>query len=122
MNILVIYDDTERAHACLTRFTPDYDFELLECDISSNDESVIKFLSSKTIYGQIIIGGESVDKRNMTKNKFVPYTALKMIKDTVVDISTTKITLVSPDHDFLNKGKYIADGLNLTVETHHIPD
>lgn len=114
MKILIIHDGTQRTRDCLKSFTPDFDLELPLCDFVESSESA-KNLIEKKVFQQILIAGESIDKRDITKNKFIPYDFLMEIAN--LDLHGAKIILVSPDKDFLNKGKLIAGAKELPIES-----
>jgi hypothetical protein len=112
MEILIIHDGTKRTLDCLKNFAPDFDFDLLECEFAEAAETWLR----KKAFQQIIITGESVDKRIIKEGDFVPYDFLKEISK--LDFPKTRMFLVSPDNDFLNKGKLIADYFKVQAESH----
>ncbi len=117
MRILVIYDDTQETLKFLERFTPDFDLELLECTFATTEKSALEQIESKT-FEQIIIAGQSIDKRNVNEEHFIPYNFLKSLSR--YSLSNTRILLVSVDHDFLNKAMYVADGVKIDIERYKV--
>ena len=115
MKILIIHDGTKRTLDCLKNFAPDFDFDLLECDFAESVEAAETWLRKKA-FQQIIIIGESVDMREVERTDFIPYNILPDILR--LGLPKTRILLVSPDEDFLNKGEYLAQGKGLNIERH----
>lgn len=115
MNILVIYDDTQRILDSLDNFKPDFDFELLECKFATS-EGEAKELIGEYSFEHIIIAGNTIDKMDLSAESFVPYNFLEYLRQ--YDLVNTHIHLVSPDNDFLNKGEYLGRGLKISVKKH----
>lgn len=113
MKILVIYDDTQKTLDCFDNFNPDFDFELLECKFATSENSAKEWIS-KYIFEHIIVAGNTIDKQDLSVNSFVPYAFLKYLKGN--NPAQTQIHLVSPDKDFINKGEYVAKGLEIEVK------
>lgn len=116
MEILIVYDDTQRTLDSLERFNPDFDFELLLCRFATSGTCALEMIQ-KHNFEYIIIAGQSVDNReDMSTESFVPYNFLYDLRQ--INLPTTQIYLVSPDKDFLNKGKYLAEICNIkTIRT-----
>ena len=115
METLIIHDGTERTKDCLQNFTPDFDFIFLECDFAESADTALGWLQKKE-FQQIIIAGESVDVREIKEGDFIPYNFLKEISK--LNYPKTRMLLVSPDSDFVNKGRLIADFFKVHTESH----
>lgn len=115
MKTLIIHDGTKRTKDCIQNFTPDFDFIFLECDFAESADTALVWLQKKE-FQQIIIAGESVDEREIKEGDFVPYNFLKEIAK--LNFPKTRILLVSPDNDFINKGKLTAGYFKVDTESH----
>ncbi len=117
MNILVIYDDTQKTLDCFDNFNPDFDFELLECSFATTEQSALELIR-KNNFEHIIIAGHTIDSQDLSVNNFVPYNFLSVLKDNA--LSNASLHLVSPDEDFLRKGAFIAEALELDIKKYRI--